>query len=558
MKSGPRSAVMVWMLLVICGGLILGAMGWLTHGVLQSERERALASARADLEERIRLALWRMDGVASGVTIEENQRAMNPLVEVPDNPYVKVRFTLGRDGQAIPAEACDEEILAKLNELIQGDEDLVSRYQLVAQAVKEGAQQWMANAYIAGNTKEPEGERLSQEYQQELSMKERSVRGKAMNMAVEKAGLVQQVARPDRGRALAAFAAAYQPAWIGGEAFLLREVRDEALTERIEGVWLKTDEFRTMLLGEISDLLPRADLQPSREVGLAADALTLASFPWRLVPGEAAMVSSPLRGAVTNSLIAGWVAVVIALGAGAALVRGIMKLSERRASFVSAVTHELRTPLTTFRLYADMLESGVVTDGAKQASYFRTLRREADRLSHLVENVLAFSRIERRPTEPELVGLVVDELLKGMRQRFEERLAGAGLRLLVDVPEGLCLQGNATEIEHVLFNLIDNAAKYAAGSEPAEVCLGASRVGQSIELSVCDHGPGIAESERREVFRAFHKSAQAAAESRPGVGLGLSLSRRLARGMHGELDCQASAGGACFVLRLPAGSAPSG
>ncbi|MBK1826631.1 sensor histidine kinase [Haloferula rosea] len=552
MKSGGRSNRTAWLLLLACGVLIIGAMACLTHGVLESERERSLAMARADLEERIRLSLWRMDGAASAVTIEENQRVMNPAGNQLPNSFARVRFQLSPDCRAIPTEPCSDEQLAELNQLLQADEDLIPRYQLMCQAVHSGAQQWSANAYIAGNTKDPEGERTSLQYQQELSMKERAVRGKTVNAAVEKAGLAQQLAAPGPDQPLAAFATAFQPAWIGQEAFLLREVQGDEPMKKIEGVWLKTAEFKELLLGEIRDLLPRADLEPMKPMEAAGNALALASFPWRLVPGESAAATTEIRGAVTPLLAAGWVVMLVALAAGAFMVHGIMKLSERRASFVSAVTHELRTPLTTFRLYSDMLESGAVTEEKKRTTYFRTLRREADRLSHLVENVLAFSQIERRPTKPKAETLEVGGLVDSMRERFEERLAGARMTLVVDVPAGLEAAGSATAIEHVLFNLIDNAAKYAAGGDPPEVRLAAKPAGEAVEILVCDHGPGIDEAEFKEVFRAFHKSAQAAAESRPGVGLGLALSRRLARSMNGDLLCRSSAEGACFVLRLPA------
>jgi K+-sensing histidine kinase KdpD len=106
-------------------------------------------------------------------------------------------------------------------------------------------------------------------------------------------------------------------------------------------------------------------------------------------------------------------------------------------------------------------------------------------------------------------------------------------------------------VEHILFNLIDNAAKYAAGSDPAVVDLTITEAGNKLEIIVRDHGPGIPIDERRRIFRAFHKSARDAAESRPGVGLGLALSLRLARSIGGTLDCVDTAKGACFSLRLP-------
>ncbi|MEM9237494.1 MAG: HAMP domain-containing sensor histidine kinase, partial [Verrucomicrobiota bacterium] len=386
------------------------------------------------------------------------------------------------------------------------------------------------------------------EYQAEANQKERAARGTVFNNAVGKSGLAQQIASPQAPPLTAA--GMFQPAWIEEEPFLLRSHRSKGLgISEMEGAWLDLAAFRSMLLDEIGDLLPAATLS-AIEPGVA-DALALASFPWKLIPGETAMASTELRGPVVTSLIAGWVAVAVALLAGAALVRGVMKLSERRASFVSAVTHELRTPLTTFRLYSEMLESGAVHDEGKRDGYFKTLRREADRLSHLVENVLAFSRIERGSARSTMSTYPVQALLEPMRERFKERLAGAGMELEVNIPSGLSLRGDAAAIEHVLFNLIDNAAKYAASDETSRVKLTAEATGGRIGIKVSDEGPGIPERDRRRIFRSFHKSAQAAAESRPGVGLGLSLSRRLARQMDGDLDYRKSPKGACFVLSLP-------
>lgn len=110
---------------------------------------------------------------------------------------------------------------------------------------------------------------------------------------------------------------------------------------------------------------------------------------------------------------------------------------------------------------------------------------------------------------------------------------------------------DAAAVEHILFNFIDNAAKYAAASDPPTVRIDVACHGKWVELTVSDQGPGIPVSERRRIFRTFHKSAREAAESRPGVGLGLALSRRLARSLGGGVECVDSKTGSCFVLRLP-------
>ena len=107
-------------------------------------------------------------------------------------------------------------------------------------------------------------------------------------------------------------------------------------------------------------------------------------------------------------------------------------------------------------------------------------------------------------------------------------------------------------VEQILFNLVDNACKYAARAEKKSVELDARLAGRRLRLRVRDHGPGLSAKQRRRLFQPFRKSADEAAGTAPGVGLGLALSRRLARDMGGDLQLdEMAAGGAAFVLSLP-------
>ncbi len=135
------------------------------------------------------------------------------------------------------------------------------------------------------------------------------------------------------------------------------------------------------------------------------------------------------------------------------------------------------------------------------------------------------------------------------------------MTLEIDGSYELRIRADTAAVEHILFNLIDNAAKYASGSDPARVKIEARRAGKSVEILVSDHGPGIPASERGRIFHAFHKTAREAAESKPGVGLGLALSRRLAREQGGVLECRGAGNvgkGVSFILRLPAAIACKG
>jgi len=255
-------------------------------------------------------------------------------------------------------------------------------------------------------------------------------------------------------------------------------------------------------------------------------------------------------------LLIAWSCMLLPAVAVFILLAGVISLNERRGAFVSAITHELRTPLTTFRLYTDMLENGMVSEG-KRSKYIQTLRTEAERLSHLVENVLSYARLERGSPGVRLETVTVDEMLERIREQLSEHAQRAGMRLCV----GSCRNANPVRtnvdlsaVERILFNLVDNACKYAGSAPGKEIFVEADQDAHFAIVRVRDHGPGIAPRDARRLFRPFCKSASEAADSVPGVGLGLALSRRLARRMGGELTLDRSAGnadGACFILTMP-------
>lgn len=221
---------------------------------------------------------------------------------------------------------------------------------------------------------------------------------------------------------------------------------------------------------------------------------------------------------------------------------------------MSSVTHELRTPLTTFRLYSEMLLEGMVRDEEKKQDYLRTMFSESERLNHLVENVLSYAQIEKGNARSKVERLKVGDLVKRMRPVLQRRVDQENAALSIELDDDLAeIKTDITAVEQILFNLIDNACKYGLPeSGGGHVTLKVMRKSGRFVFEVCDEGRGIAGSERRRLFRAFHKSALDAAHDKPGVGLGLALCRRLARALGGDLKLGKKAGeGTCFVLRLP-------
>ena len=209
--------------------------------------------------------------------------------------------------------------------------------------------------------------------------------------------------------------------------------------------------------------------------------------------------------------------------------------------------------MTTFRLYTEMLDEGMVSDEAARRSYFKTLRAEADRLGHLVENVLAFARLERGRASDGRELIAPSELLARLTPRLDLRARQAGMELVVGPAESeRPVSVDPTVVDQILSNLLDNAVKYAGGADDRRILFDLAPAGRWLRLTVRDHGPGLPPKAVRRLFRPFSKSAHDAAHSAPGVGLGLALSRRLARSLGGDLRLTENGPrGACFSLTLP-------
>jgi signal transduction histidine kinase len=296
------------------------------------------------------------------------------------------------------------------------------------------------------------------------------------------------------------------------------------------------------------------ELEPVVDDGQIKVSRLLATLPVQLIVPPAFAEPAPLSP-IRISLVVAWACLLLAAAAVAVLLQGVMTLSERRAAFVSAVTHELRTPLTTFRMYAEMLRDGMVPDGLQRQQYLETLHAEANRLSHLVENVLSYARLERSRPNRRRDAVTIEALLDRVQSRLEDRARQAEMQLVVEADEtarAVAVRTDPAAVEQILFNLVDNACKYAASSGDPRIHLQIKPAARCVEVCISDHGPGINGRQAKRLFQPFCKSATDAANSAPGVGLGLALARRLAHDLGGRLQFQPNpSAGAAFALVLP-------
>ena len=593
-----RRAAFTWLILAVCLLVALAVLGWLSATVLRLERAQTQARQQAALEENVRLALWRMDSALTPLIIREagypyfvyepfiargngydgsaessakGGPQPSPLL-LNRSQYTLLHFQLSPTGEltspqvplavrrawavqaGVPAERITEAEgqLARLRAVVER-ETLLAQLPEGERVVTQLAQgPEPVQTMEQGQQAENQPSLPSAQQQQQRSASEQQARARQM------ASNAFYPSESFSYNALPATAdvseGALTPVWAGDALLLARRVHGAGATY-VQGCQLDWPGIQEWLAREVRDLLPAASLEPASGTPAPTDTRLLAALPACLVPGPLPSPLEPADSLMLMPLIVAWVCVLLAGGALAALLLGTLALSERRATFVSAVTHEMRTPLTTFRMYTEMLTKGMLPDEAKRQRYLTTLRTEANRLSHLVENVLAYARLERNRAADRVESLTVGDLIERGRERLAERARQAEMALDVQLEPEVAqrrLELDVAAFEQILMNLVDNACKYAATAAERTIHLTVVRTGSGLAFSVRDHGPGISEEGLRTLFRPFCKSAQAAASSAPGVGLGLALSRRLARGLGGDLKLDRGIqDGACFVLALP-------
>ncbi len=591
-------------------------MSWLTIKAIELDRAEALARRQADLEEAVGRALWRMDVkmmphlareaarpygaysplmTAAGATTNDWTSALlSPLLtdrsefvlvnyqvepgdiwSSPQAPTDTIRTFACASGVSpdlmTSCSSALSELQAvvsydKLDECLPLDPDISNdRYgnpKLISNSIVSLDQVAQVEEVEQIQSQQRVVPQANRGYSRGGPSNDYENRDAAMNRYAQQAAVEQVLNYNTRNfnNPAAAVATAdletagvSQPIWVGDQLLLARRA---GVGERvvIQGCWLDWGEIKTALIDEVSDVLPGVSLEPVADPSQAQVGRMLATLPVQIV------TNVPVDGAVTwtamqVSLLVAWVSVVVAAIAAGILLHGVLTLSERRGAFVSAVTHELRTPLTTFRMYSEMLASDMVPDQTKRQKYLDTLRVEADRLSHLVENVLSYAKLERGPQRQNREELSVDAILERSGERLVERAQQAEMAFVTEGRKefgGAVFKTDPAAVEQILFNLVDNACKYAGHATDRRIHLVCEADATSVRFCVRDHGGGIAPREVKSLFQPFSKSADEAAHSAPGVGLGLALCRRLAHDLGGRLEWLPSDdGGAAFQLTLP-------
>jgi signal transduction histidine kinase len=232
-----------------------------------------------------------------------------------------------------------------------------------------------------------------------------------------------------------------------------------------------------------------------------------------------------------------------------------MALARLKSDFVSNVSHELRTPLALIRLYAETLELGRITTREKKQQYYRIIRKESERLTALINNILDFSRIEAGRKEYEFRKTDIAELVHNTLDSYRYQIEQQGFAFEERIDPNLpAVPVDREAIARALVNLVNNALKYSTDEKFLGVKL--YRDNGVVKLEVADHGIGIERRDQSKIFEKFYRAGDPLVHNTKGSGLGLSLVRHITQAHGGDIAVESIPGrGSKFTLSLPLASA---
>jgi signal transduction histidine kinase len=308
-------------------------------------------------------------------------------------------------------------------------------------------------------------------------------------------------------------------------------VRDGLGGELFRSPTLYHSEYRsTHALDHLGGLATEVTFRPD-----VADRLLIGDLPGSRLP-----------------LLLGVLALTLAL-----VLTGLMQLRREdelqrlRSDFIASVSHELRTPLAQLRMFAETLLLGRVRSDHERTRSLEIIDQEARRLSHLVENILQFSRAERQALQLTLVDQEIAPHVRDAVEIFGPVARARRTTIETVLADGLRARLDVGAMRQILLNLLDNAVKYGPVDQIVRVTL--TRADGVARLTVDDRGPGIPTEDRVRIWKAFQRLERDVNSAVAGSGNGLAVVCELVLGQGGKGWAEEAPGGhgARFVVELP-------
>jgi signal transduction histidine kinase len=261
-------------------------------------------------------------------------------------------------------------------------------------------------------------------------------------------------------------------------------------------------------------------------------------------------------GATVINWIAGMLVMILIVGLYLMYRTGVrqLQLVQQQQDFVSAVSHELKTPLTSIRMYGEMLQENWASE-EKKRNYYDLIVGESERLTRLINNVLQLARFSRNAVQTTMREITIQELLDITQSAITTPLKSAGFTLDIQCNNETGAHVVRADTDHfiqIMINLVDNAIKFSANAEHRVIELACMKTADgSLQISIRDHGPGIAKDQMKKIFTLFYRAENELTRETVGTGIGLSLVNQLMREMNGSIDVQNAGPGARFILVFP-------
>lgn len=229
----------------------------------------------------------------------------------------------------------------------------------------------------------------------------------------------------------------------------------------------------------------------------------------------------------------------------------IERLEQIRQEFLSNISHELRTPLTSIMAFVETLEDGAINDEENNRRFLGVIRRNAERMHSLIDDILELSLIESGSVSVQFGEVKISSLIEEVFASLSSKAAEREIAVINEVPGDAAVRADSVRLEQMITNLVDNAIKF--NRRGGSVTVTFERRGVVDTISVSDTGEGITSDQLDRIFERFYRADRARSREIGGTGLGLAIVKHLAKLHGGEVTVSSElTRGSKFQIELPA------